>query len=115
MDTPRVRIYLDQDSKPFLEGSLPLDLPLDTWKLTDGPHRLIVRARDGGGREGYEEVPFNVQNGPGIVISGLRPNSTRRGTVRLSVDAFSGDDPFNPRYAEARSSIPVPSAVRWRS
>jgi hypothetical protein len=52
VDTPRVRIYLDQDSKPFLEGSLPLDLPLDTWKLTDGPHRLIVRARDGGGREG---------------------------------------------------------------
>lgn len=107
MDTPRVRIYLDQDSKPFLEGSLPLDLPLDTAKLADGPHRLVVRARDGSGREGYEEIPFNVHNGPGVVISGLRPNSTRRGMVQLSVDAFSGDDPFNPRYAEARSSIPV--------
>lgn len=27
--------------------------------------------------------------------------------VQLSVDAFSGDDPFHPRYAEARSSTPV--------
>jgi hypothetical protein len=41
------------------------------------------------------------------VISGLRPYSTRRGTVLLSVDAFSADDPFDPRHAEARSSIPV--------
>ena len=34
------------------------------------------------------------------------PNSTRRGTVRFTVDAFSADDPFDPRRAEARSSIP---------
>lgn len=107
MDTPSVRVYLDQSTEPLLEGLLPLDLPLDTSKLTDGPHRLIVRACDGSGREGYEEIAFNVHNGPGVVISGLRPNSTRRGLVRMSIDAFSAEDPFNPRYAEARSSIPV--------
>lgn len=107
MDTPNVRVYLDQNSEPLVEGSLPLDLPLDTSRLDDGPHRLVVRARDGSGREGFEEIPFNVHNGPGVVISGLRPNSTRHGMVRLSIDAFSSEDPFNPRYAEARSSIPV--------
>lgn len=107
MDTPSVRVYLDEEREPILEGSLPLDLPLDTSKLADGPHRIIVKARDGSGREGFEEIPFNVHNGPGVVISGLRANSTRRGTVNLSIDAFSAQDPFNPRYAEARSSIPV--------
>jgi hypothetical protein len=54
-----------------------------------------------------EEIPFVVRNGPGIIVSGLRPNSIRSGTVRLTVDAFSTDDPFDPRRAEARSSIPV--------
>lgn len=107
MDTPSVRVYLDDDQVPILQGSLPIDLPLDTSKLKDGPHRIIVKARDGGGHEGLEEIPFNVHNGPGVVISGLRANSTRRGTVHLSIDAFSAQDPFNPRYAEARSSIPV--------
>lgn len=107
MDTPSVRVYLDDDQEPILQGSLPIDLPLDTSRLTDGPHRIIVKARDGGGHEGLEEIPFNVHNGPGVVISGLRANSTRRGTVHLSIDAFSAQDPFNPRYAEARSSIPV--------
>jgi len=48
-----------------------------------------------------------VHNGPGIVVSGLQPNSTRRGRVHFTVDAFSTDDPFDPRRAEARSSIPV--------
>ncbi|HEX8757214.1 MAG TPA: hypothetical protein VF745_12820 [Steroidobacteraceae bacterium] len=107
MDTPSVRVYLDEEREPILEGSLPLDLPLDTSKLADGPHRIVVKARDGSGREGFEQIPFNVHNGPGVVISGLRAHSTRRGTVHLSIDAFSAQDPFNPRYAEARSSIPV--------
>ena len=107
MDAPRVRIYLDEAAEPIVDRPLPVDVALDTSKLADGPHRLVVRARDRGGREGYEQIAFNVHNGPGVVISGLRPFSTRRGTVHLSVDAFSADDPFDPRHAEARSSIPV--------
>jgi hypothetical protein len=41
------------------------------------------------------------------VIGGLRSGSTRRGEIHLTVDAFSADDPFDPRHAEAHSSIPV--------
>lgn len=48
-----------------------------------------------------------VHNGPGITVSGLRPNSIHRGLVHFTVDAFSTDDPFDPLRAEARSSIPV--------
>jgi len=106
-DKPRVRVYLDDNSQPLIDRELPIDIALDTLSLIDGAHRLVVRAEGENGREGVEEIPFVVRNGPGIIVSGLRPNSVRSGTVRLTVDAFSTDDPFDPRRAEARSSIPV--------
>lgn len=107
MPKPRVRVFLDDDPAPVIDEELPSELALDTRKLADGPHRLIVRATDQSGTEGIEEVPFYVQNGPGIKVSGLNPGSTRRGTVHMKLDAFSADDPFDPRYAEARSEIPT--------
>ena len=105
--TPHIRIYLDDEPQPIVEGELPTDVALDTLSLSDGAHRLVIRAEGQNGREGVEEIPFVVQNGPGISIAGLRANSTRSGTVRFKVDAFSTDDPFDPRRAEARSAIPV--------
>jgi hypothetical protein len=107
VDKPRVRIYLDDNPTPILDEELPADVTLDTRTLKDGPHRLLIRARGQSGREGCEELAFHVRNGPGVVVAGLRPNSVRGGEVRFSVDAFSSDDPFDPRHAEARSSIPV--------
>ncbi|MGH8146536.1 MAG: cytochrome C [Rhodanobacteraceae bacterium] len=104
---PHVRVYLDNAQEPVIDQELPTTLELDTRKLEDGPHRLIIRAEDQSGAEGIEEIPFHVQNGPGILVSGLRPGSTRRGTLHLKVDAFSTDDAFDPRRAEARSSVPV--------
>ena len=107
VDKPRVRVYLDNNPTPIIDQELPADVTLDTRTLEDGPHRMLIRAKGQSGREGFEELAFQVHNGPGIVVSGLRPNSVRSGEVRFSVDAFSSDDPFDPRRAEARSSIPV--------
>jgi hypothetical protein len=107
VDKPRVRVYLDDGPEPIIDRELPTEVTLDTRTLEDGPHRLTIRAQGESGREGVEEIPFQVHNGPGIVVSGLQPNATRRGNVRFRVDAFSTDDPFDPRRAEARSSIPV--------
>jgi len=104
---PHVRVYLDGDPQPLIDEELPADITIDTRTLQDGPHRIVIRAEDQDGREGVEEIPFRVHNGPGITVAGLHANSTRRGKVRFSVDAFSTDDPFDPRRAEARSSIPV--------
>lgn len=103
----RVRVYLDDNPEPLVDDHLPANVQLDTRKLSDGAHRLTIRAEDRGGQEGIEEIPFRVHNGPGIVVSGLQPHSTRRGTVKFGVDAFSNDDPFDPRRAEARASIPI--------
>jgi hypothetical protein len=107
VDKPRVRVYLDNNPKPLIDEALPTDVTLDTRSLDDGPHRLLIRAQGQSGPQGIEEIPFHVHNGPGVIVSGLRPNSTRRGDVHLTIDAFSSDDPFDPRRAEARSSIPV--------
>jgi hypothetical protein len=104
---PQVRIYVDDDPRPIIEQELPADIALDTLTLSDGAHRLVIRAAGENGREGVEEVPFVVHNGPGITISGLRPHSMHSGTVGFTVDAFSTEDPFDPRRAEARSAIPV--------
>lgn len=107
MSKPRVRVYLDDNTHLVIDAELPSAITLDTRELTDGPHRLVIRASDEDGREGYEEIPFRVENGPGVVVAGLLPHSTRRGKIRFTVDAFSTDDAFDPRRAEARSSIPV--------
>lgn len=106
-DKPRVRVFLDDDPQPIIDRELPTDIVLDTRTIADGPHRLTIRAQDQQGHEGVEVIPFKVHNGPGIIVSGLNPNSTRHGNVRFSVDAFSTKDPFDPRRAEARSSIPA--------
>ena len=107
VNKPRVRVFLDDDPQPIIDRELPTDVILDTRAMQDGAHRLTIRAQDLNGREGVEEIPFRVQNGPGIIVSGLDPHATRRGNVRFTVDAFSADDPFEPRRAEARSLIPV--------
>ncbi len=104
---PHVRVYVDNSLQPLVDHELPTTLTLDTRQLADGPHRLVIRAEGQNGVEGYEEIQFHVQNGPGILVSGLRRGATRSGTLRLNIDAFSADDPFDPRRAEARSSIPV--------
>jgi hypothetical protein len=103
----RVRVFLDDDPEPVIEREMPTDVELDTLHLKDGAHRVVIRAQDQNGREGVHEIPFVVQNGPGIRVSGLRPHSVRSGSLNFTVDAFSTDDPFDPRRAEARSAIPV--------
>lgn len=105
--TPHVKIYLDDSPQPLIDRELPTDIALDTLSLSDGTHRLSIHAEGQNGRVGIEEIPFVVQNGPGIRVSGLRPHSIRSGTIGFTVDAFSTDDPFDPRRAEARSAIPV--------
>lgn len=104
---PHVRVFVDDQTTPIIDQELPTALQIDTRTLPDGPHRLTIRAEDQRGNEGVEEIPFRVQNGPGIMVGGVRPGSTHRGTMNLTVDAFSADDPFDPRRAEARRSIPT--------
>jgi len=107
MEEARIRIYLDDNPEPITDSVLPADVDIDTQSLADGTHRLTIYASDGTGKVGVRELPFRVSNGPGITVSGLRPNSVVHGQVKLSVNAFGSEEPFEPRRAESRSPVPV--------
>src|SRR5690348_8916118 len=107
MEEARIRIFLDDNPKPIANDVLPAQIALDTLGLEDGQHRLRIYASDRTGKVGMREIPFRVRNGPGITVGGLPDNAVVSGRVKLDVNAFSADEPFEPRRAESRSPIPV--------
>ncbi len=107
MEEARVRIYLDDGAEPVADYVPPITVNLDTHGLADGEHRLRIEARDRSGRVGLRHVPFEVRNGPGITLSGLRAGSIVRGMLNVTVNAFGAEEPFEPRRAESPSPIPV--------
>ncbi|MGH8279188.1 MAG: cytochrome C [Gammaproteobacteria bacterium] len=103
----RVQIYVDDNPVPIADQALPTRVRLNTFTLPDGAHRVRVRATDVTGKVSVREIPFKVDNGPGLTVTGLAPNSVRHGVIQLGVNAFSADEPFEPERAETHSSIPV--------
>ena len=103
----RVQIYVDDNPVPLAEQPLPTRVQLNTYTLVDGNHRITIRATDITGKVSVREIPFKVDNGPGLAVTGLAPNSIRHGVIELGVNAFSADEPFEPERAETHSSIPV--------
>lgn len=102
-----VQIYVDDNPVPIADETLPTRIKLNTYTLPDGAHRLTVHATDVTGKVSVREIPFKVDNGPGLAVTGLAPDSVRHGIIELGVNAFSADEPFEPERAETHSSIPV--------
>jgi mono/diheme cytochrome c family protein len=100
-------VYLDDATEPFATYRPPATMELDTTTLEDGPHILRIRARDALGNAGTRTIPFMVQNGPGITVTGLRANERVSGRVELNLNAFSAREPFDPVRAESSGPIPV--------
>lgn len=113
MDAPReldavgISLYLDHETEPFATYRPPATCTLDTTTLEDGTHVLHVRARDGTGKIGRRSIPFSVQNGPGITVTGLRAHELVSGTIAINLNAFSATEPFDPVRAESSGPIPV--------
>jgi mono/diheme cytochrome c family protein len=106
-DAASLSIYLDDASEPLATYRPPATAEVDTTALEDGPHVLRIRAQDALGNVGVREIPFIVQNGPGITITGLRANERVSGRLELALNAFAGDEPFDPVRAESSAPIPV--------
>jgi mono/diheme cytochrome c family protein len=106
-DRAHVQLYLDDAEEPFAIHAPPARVTIDTTLLADGPHRLRIVARDTIGSIGRREIPFIVQNGPGITVTGLRANTRVAGTLEVDVNAFSANEPFDPLRAESSAAIPV--------
>jgi len=106
-DVVSISLFLDDAREPFATYRPPATVSLDTRALEDGPHEIRVRAVDALGRAGVRTIPFEVQNGPGITITGLRANERVNGVLALDVNAFSGSEPFDSTRAESSGPIPV--------
>ena len=102
-----ISLTLDDQPAPFATFRPPAAVTLDTTKLADGAHVLHVRARDGLGAVGVRSIPFSVQNGPGITVTGLQANERVSGSIEIELNAFSASEPFDPVRAESSGPIPV--------
>jgi mono/diheme cytochrome c family protein len=100
-------LYLDDATEPFASVVPPGTVGIDTTKLEDGRHLVRLLAYDTAGRVGRRLIPFFVQNGPGITVTGLRADERVFGNLSLQVNAFSADEPFDPVRAESSGPIPV--------
>jgi len=107
MPEPRIRVFIDDQPEPIADYRPPAEVSLDTTALADGEHQLRIEAQDTTGSTGIRRLPFNVRNGPGITVSGLRDDAVVHGLVTFMVNAFGSEEPFEPHRAESRAPIPV--------
>ena len=108
-DLVRVDVFLDDDPRPIGSYRPPASFELDTTKLPDGAHKLIIRATDQRGVVGVREVNFVVRNGPGIAVVGLNSGDIVEGRIPVLVNAYAGstEKQWEPKRAETPAPVPT--------
>ncbi|HEY9506804.1 MAG TPA: hypothetical protein VIQ27_12570 [Gemmatimonadales bacterium] len=105
LDPSRIELYLDGATEPVAVHEPPARFDLDTTGLPDGRHELLVVATDPSGHRGVRRIPFEVRNGPGIAVNGLRSGDVVEGRLSLLVNAYGG---AYERWEPARAETPAP-------
>jgi ABC-type uncharacterized transport system ATPase subunit len=107
-DQSKIILFVDDDEQPIAELISPVQFELDTRKLTDGEHILILVSKSPTGREGIRKIKFIVRNGPAIAIEGISENATVDGLVPLMINAYDKGDQkkFIIEGSETPQSIP---------
>lgn len=105
----KVRIFLDDDPKPFGEFITPINFELDTRKMVDGEHMLKIISKDPLGKEGIRKIPFVVRNGPAVAVEGLKEHDVVDGVIPLMINAYGKGDQkqFLIEGSETPRSIPA--------
>ncbi|MBL8905857.1 MAG: cytochrome c, partial [Rhizobiales bacterium] len=103
-----IRLYLDDQAEPFRELTEPSEhFELDTTKLSDGRHVLHLVTVEDGKVTGRRDVAFEVRNGPGIALAGLREGDVVRGEVPLVGNASGGSVGIDLRRVETHRGLPL--------
>lgn len=104
-----VKVFLDDDERPFGEFRPPVEILLDTTKIPDGDHVLKIVAKTSGMVEGVKVVPFTVKNGPEISVIGLKPNQTISTQTSVTINAYGSEttDRFIIKGSEDPKPIPA--------
>jgi len=108
-DNRVIRVFLNDDPKPFASFAPPVKMVLDTTKIPDGKHKLKIVARSSNGIEGIREIPFVVRNGPEIQVVGLKDNEVVDTQVPIVINAYGSEtkDFFVIKGSETPSAIPA--------
>jgi len=108
-DNRIIKVFLDDDLKPFASFAPPVKIVLDTTKIPDGKHRLKIVAKSSNNVEGIREIPFVVRNGPEITVVGLKENETVDTQVSITINAYGSEtkDFFVIRGSETPKAIPA--------
>lgn len=108
-DNRIIKVFLDDEIRPFAEFESPVKFVLDTTKIPDGKHVLKIIARTSDGVEGVKTIPFEVQNGPKISVIGLSKNERVDTQVPITINAYGSEtnDEFVIKGSETPKSIPA--------
>lgn len=107
-DKSIIFLFIDDGQKPIATFESPVHFELDTKKLIDGNHTLKIVSKDPTGKEGIRLIPFEVRNGPAIVVEGIKENSIVDGILPLMINAYGKGDQkkFLIEGSETPQSIP---------
>jgi len=108
-DKSSIILFIDDEPKPIAEFVSPVKFELDTRKLVDGPHTVKIVSKDPNGKEGIRKIPFEVRNGPGIAIEGIKENAVVDGVLPLMINAYGKGNAqeFYIEGSETPQSIPA--------
>lgn len=107
-DNRIIKVFLDEEERPFAEFAPPVKFILDTTKVPDGKHQLKVVAKSTSGLEGMKIIPFEVRNGPSISVVGLKANEVVEDQISITINAYGseGNDVFVVKGSETPKGIP---------
>ncbi|PXX31171.1 cytochrome C [Arenibacter sp. ARW7G5Y1] len=108
-DNRIIKVYLDDEPRPFAEFAPPVKFVLDTTKIPDGQHILKIVARSSSNVEGIRTIQFEVRNGPEISVVGLKENEVVDTLVPITINAYGSEtkDSFVIRGSETPKAIPA--------
>jgi hypothetical protein len=108
-DNRIIKVFLDDEARPFAEFAPPVKFIFDTTKIPDGKHQLKVVAKSTQGIEGVKTIPFEVRNGPAISVVGLTENEIIEDQVPITINAYGseGNDVFVIKGSETPKGIPA--------
>ncbi len=107
-DNRIIKVFMDEEERPFAEFAPPVKFILDTTKVPDGKHQLKIVAKSTKGLEGLKTIPFEVRNGPAISVVGLKENEIVEDQIPITINAYGseGNDVFVVKGSETPKGIP---------
>lgn len=108
-DTRIIKLFLNDENKPFAEFRPPVKFMLDTTKIPDGKHLLKIVAKSSSNVEGLKVIPFEVRNGPEIAVVGLKAHEVVDDQVSITINAYGSErrDQFVVTGSETPKGIPA--------